>query len=56
MRARRKVHTCPLDLLIQPAGRPEFRYMPKRDLAKDRIENLVKEAAKPYPHVWRDDD
>lgn len=30
--------------------------MHKRDPEKGRIENLVKEAAKPYPHLWWDDD
>lgn len=56
IRSRRNVHTCSLDLLRKVPPRPDYPSMPKRDTAKGRIEKLVKEAAKPYPDLWWEDD
>lgn len=57
MRLRRKVHTYPLDFLRLAPNPSDCERMSKRDAhSDDRIERLFKEAASPYPRLWRDDD
>lgn len=56
IRVRRKVHTLPCDLLREVLICPDYSPMAKRDPSKGRIEKLIKEAARPYPELWWEDD
>jgi hypothetical protein len=56
LRDRRIVHTGALDFLHGSGLDSNYPHMPHKATRKTRIENLVKEAAKPYPALWWEDD